>query len=189
MRRLPALLALLTAAVLAAGCGNERTPPPDVDTPGRPFGFSDREVDDAGLALQVPNGWRVAEGTPPQVIASSTGTAVLSVWRYPRTEPLPDSEDELQAARDNLIDAAKARDPDLRVRSSEVTEIDGRPAVEIVAEGTITGRERVLHSVHVYAFGSEYVIDAYARAQDFERVDEQVFEEVIDSIELSEPMA
>jgi len=189
MRRPPALLALLAAAVLAAGCGNARTPPPDVDTPGPPFGFSDREVDDAGLALQIPNGWRVAEGTPPQVIASSTGTAVLSVWRYPRSEPLPDSENELQAARDNLVDAAKARDPGLRVRDSQVTEVDDRPAVEIVAEGTIAGRKRVVHSVHVYAFGSEYVIDAYARPRDFERVDEKVFEEVLDSVELSEPKA
>ncbi len=189
MRRLPALLALLAAGVLAAGCGNARTPPPDADTPGSPFGFSQRKIDDAGLALRVPNGWRVTEGSPPQVIASSTGTAVLSVWRYPRSEPLPASEAELQAALDNLTDAAKARDPGLRVRDSEVTEIDDRPAVEIVAKGTIAGRERVVHSVHVYAFDSEYVIDAYARPRDFGRVDEEVFEEVLESIELSEPVA
>lgn len=189
MRRPPALLALLAAAVLAPGCGNARTPPPDVDTPGLPFGFTQREVDDAGLALKVPNGWRVAEGAPPQVIATSTGTAVLTVWRYPRTEPLPSDEMEIRAALENLTDAAKARDPGLRVRDSQVTEVDDRPAVEIVAEGTIAGRERVVHSVHVYALGSEYVIDAYARPRDFERVDEKVFEEVLDSVELSEPMA
>lgn len=189
MRRLPALLALLAVGLLANGCGNARAPAPDADTPGSPLSFSKREVDDAGLALKVPNGWRVAEGAPPQVIASATGTAVLTVWRYPRIEPLPGSDDELRAALDNLTDAARARDPDLRVRDAEVTRIDDRPAVEIVAEGTIAGRRRVLHSVHVYAFASEYVIDAYARPRDFQRVDEDVFEEVLDSIRLSEPMA
>ena len=189
MRRPPALLALVAAAVLSAGCGNARTSPRDFDTPGPAFGFSEREIDDAGLALRVPNGWRVVEGAPPQLIASGTGTAVLSVWRYPRSEPLPASDDEVRAALKNLTDAAKARDPGLRVRSSEVTEIDARPAVELVAAGTIAGRKRVLHSVHVYAFGAEYVIDAYARPRDFKRVDREIFEKVLGSIELSEPSA
>lgn len=187
MRRALPLVSLIAIAALAAGCGAQRTPVPEASRPGAPFGFEPVALEGAGVALRAPRGWRYSEPGAPHVVSISTGTAVISVWRYPRSEPLPSTAEELKAALENLVAAARARDPDLLVLDQGVLELDGKPAVGLTVSTEIAGRRRTVQSVHAYAFGAEVVIDAYAGPRDFFRVNEQTFLPVLESIELSEP--
>lgn len=181
-------LALLTVlASVAAGCGAQRNPPPDAGRPGIPFGFEPVSFEDAGIALRAPRGWNYQEPGAPQVVVMNTGTAVISVWRYPRTEPLPDEPAELEAALVNLTAAARARDPDLMVLEESTGQLDGQPAATLTVSTEIAGRRRTVMSVHAYAFGAEVVVDAYAGPRDFFRVNKQAFQPVLDSIEITEP--
>lgn len=185
-RALP-FVSLIAVAALVTGCGTQRTPVPDPSRPGPPFGFEPVTLDGAGIALQAPRGWRYSEPGAPHLVNISTGTAVISVWRYPRSEPLPSAPDQLEAALENLLAAARARDPDLLVLDEGVLELDGRPAVALTVSTEIAGRRRTVQSVHAYAFGAETVIDAYAGPRDFFRVNQQTFLPVLRSVELSEP--
>jgi len=181
------LLLLIAVAALGAGCGAQRTPAPDASRPGEPFGFEPVTLEGAGIALGAPRGWRYTEPDAPHVVRISTGTGVISAWRYPRSEPLPSAPDQLAAALENLLAAARARDPDLLVLDEGVTELDGQPAVALTVSTQIAGRRRTVQSVHAYAFGAEVVIDAYAGPRSFFRVNAQTFLPVLASIELSEP--
>ena len=187
VRRALPFVSLIAVAALAAGCGAQRTPVPDASRPGAPFGFEPVTLEGAGIALDAPRGWRYREPGAPHVLNISTGTGVISVWRYPRSEPLPSTPDQLEAALENLVAAARARDPDLLVLDEGILELDGQPAVALTVSTEIAGRRRTVQSVHAYAFGAEVVIDAYAGPREFFRVNEQTFVPVLQSIELSEP--
>jgi hypothetical protein len=187
VRRALPLLLLIAVATLTAGCGAQRTPAPDASRPGAPLGFEPVDLEAAGIALGAPRGWDYSEPGAPHVASISTGTGVISVWRYPRSEPLPSAPDQLEAALENLLAAARARDPDLLVLDEGVVELDGKPAVALTASTEIAGRRRTVQSVHAYAFGAEVVVDAYAGPSDFFRVNVQTFLPVLGSIELSEP--
>ena len=185
-RALPYVL-LVVLAALATGCGALRTPAPDASRPGQAFGFEPVTFDGSGVALAAPRGWGYREPGAPHLVTISTGTGVISVWRYPRSEPLPSAPGELEAALENLLAAARARDPDLLVLDRGIDELDGQPAVTLTVSSEIAGRRRTVRSVHAYAFGAEVVLDAYAGPREFFRVNAQTFAPVIDSIELSEP--
>jgi hypothetical protein len=187
VRRALPLVLLTVLAALAAGCGAQRTPVPDAARPGIPFGFEPVTLEGAGIALGAPRGWNYTEPGAPHVVSISTGTGVISAWRYPRSEPLPSTPDQLEAALENLLAAARARDPDLLVLDQGTGALDGQPAVDLTVSTEIAGRRRTVHSVHAYAFGAEIVLDAYAGPRDFFRVNAQTFQPFIDSIELSEP--
>ena len=187
VRRALPFVTFIAFAALAAGCGAQRTPVPDASRPGPPFGFEPVTLGDSGVALGAPRGWRYREPGAPHLVNIFTGTAVLSVWRYPRSEPLPSTPDQLEAALENLLAAARARDPDLLVLDEGIVELDGQPAVALSVSTEIAGRRRTVQSVHAYAFGAEVVIDAYAGPREFFRVNQQTFLPVIASIELSEP--
>ncbi|HEV2819948.1 MAG TPA: hypothetical protein VGW11_05520 [Solirubrobacteraceae bacterium] len=187
MRRALLFVPLIAVAALAVGCGAERTPVPDASRPGPPFGFEPVTLGDSGVALDAPRGWRYREPGAPQLVNIFTGTAVISVWRYPRSEPLPSSPEQLEAALENLLAAARARDPDVLVLDEGVVELDGQPAVAVMVSTEIAGRRRTVQSVHAYAFGAEVVVDAYAGPREFFRVNKQTFLPVLRSIELSEP--
>ena len=187
MRRSLSVVLLIALAALAAGCGAQRTPVPDASRPGAPFGFEPVTLEGAGIALGAPRGWRYSEPGAPHVLSISTGTGVISAWRYPRSEPLPSTPDQLEAALENLLAAARARNPELLVLDEGIVELDGQPAVALTVSTEIAGRRRTVQSVHAYAFGAEIVLDAYAGPRDFFRVNVETFLPVLASIELSEP--
>ncbi len=185
-RPLPALAAL---AALAVGCGNDRTPPPDVFTPGPPLGSNTQSYDTAGLGFEAPAGWSLAPGQAPLVATMATGRATVSVFRYPRTEPLPRDAASLDAAAEALVGAAKQRDPSFVEIKRARLRVDGRPAVVLRGTETVAGQPRTVRSTHVYAFGGEVVVDAIAPAADFARVDAEVFRPLVRSLELRAPRA
>ena len=113
------------------------------------------------------------------------GQATVAIWRYPRTETLPKTKLELQAARDALVDASLKRDATFEKIKTAATTIAGAPAVQIRAREQIAGQPRTVRSTHIYADGAEYVIDAYADADSFRAVDAKVFRPLLRSVHVS----
>ncbi|WP_205698056.1 hypothetical protein [Conexibacter sp. SYSU D00693] len=187
--RLPLVLAPLaaSAALAATGCGNDETPPPDTTTPGPALGSEVKSYPRHGISFRAPAGWNLDDGQAPLVATIATGQATIAIWRYPRSEELPNSQAELKAARDALLTAAKRRDDTFREIKSAPAEIAGKPAVQIRARETIQGQPRVVRSTHVYADGAEVVVDAFAGADDFRRVDAEVFRPLLRSLRLQAP--
>jgi hypothetical protein len=178
---------LIAATALLAGCGNDRTPAPDVKTPGPPIGTTPARYPQHGIAFTAPGGWRLGRGEAPLVATAQTGQATIAVWRYPRSEPLPRSTAHLRAARDALVSAAKARDATFEAIKTAVTRVAGAPAVQVRATETIDGQPRTVRSTHVYKQGAEIVVDAYAPEKHFRRVDAQVFRPLLRSLRITKP--
>jgi hypothetical protein len=183
MRRLTLIGCAL--AVLAAGCGNEQSTPPDVSKPVHPAGSV--PFKSQGIAFATPGGWHARPGASPLVATVQSGPAQIAVWRYPRTEPLPTTSAQLTQARDLLLQAAKARDQTFKEARTAITKVDGHPAIQIRATETVSGRGRTVRSTHVYAFGAEIVIDAFAPADVFGQVDREAFVPVVKSLRLASP--
>ena len=181
------VLALGASALLGWGCGNDRTLPPDVMTPGPPLGSNTQSYDPAGLEFKAPAGWNVQPGEPPLVTTIATGQAAVSIFRYPRTEPLPATPTALDAAAAALVDAARTRDPTFVEIKRARLRVDGRPAVVVRGTETVAGQPRTVRSTHIYAFGGEVVVDAIAPAEDFKRVDAEVFRPLVRSLRIRAP--
>lgn len=181
-RRLP-----LLACLVVAGCGNAQSHPPDVSAPAQPSGTSAVRFDAAGLRFAAPGGWHVQAGTAPLVATVQSGTALIAIWRYPRAERLPATTAQLTQARDLLLQAAKARDPSFTAARSAITKLGSHPAIQVRGTETVSGQPRVVRSTHVYAFGSEVVVDAYAPPSAFGQVDREAFQPVVRSLRLHAP--
>ena len=67
------------------------------------------------MALERPANWRLRRRDAPGVFELLSGEAVVAGWAYPREEPLPEDEAELEAAKDRLVEAIEERDPEFRV--------------------------------------------------------------------------
>jgi hypothetical protein len=182
MRRL-----MIVACLLFAGCGNDQQHPPAVAAPAQPSGTTAVTFDSAGVRFAAPGGWHVQPGTAPLVATVQSGTALVAVWRYPRTEPLPASHSQLTQARDLLLQAAKARDATFKPLKSAITKLGSHPAIQVRGTETNSGQARTVRSTHVYAFGAEVVIDAYAPADVFGRVDRTAFVPLVRSLKLRAP--
>jgi len=187
---IPTVLALAAAAAsVATGCGRERIAAPDVARPAPPGQFNPVVRPAVGLRFQLPGTWQPQEGRAPLVLTATSGTATIALWRYPRTEPLPDDAAALRAARRRLAEAARIRDRTVKVVSSRSTRVDGARAVTLVADQTVAGRPRRVRSTHVYAKGAEVVLDTYAAPRDFPFADRAAFRPVLRSLKIDPPAA
>lgn len=187
-RRRRALTRALVLVLLLAGCGNARQMPPDVATPGPAFGSERVTYPQAGLTLnRAPAGWARIAGAAPAVATIATGQATIGIFRYPRTEPLPRTRKQLDAAATALVAAAKARDPSFIEIKRARLKVDGQPAIQIRGTETIDGQPRTVRTTHVYAHGGEIVVDAYAPEASFRRVDAQVFRPLLATLRVSAP--
>jgi hypothetical protein len=184
VRRAP-ILAL--AVVLLAGCGNERTPRPDIGQTIEPGTFRDVKYPELGISIKAPNRWRLFGADAPQVATIASGDAQIAIWRYPRSEPLPVDRAQLKAARKALISQVEGRDKTFDLTSSRLVIKPGLRGVELIGQSTNQGERRSVRSLHAYANGYEVVVDAFAPPRDFVRVDEQTFGPVSRSLRLSAP--
>jgi hypothetical protein len=185
MRR---LLPLLACALATAGCGNEQSKPPDVAAPARVTGAMESQAfAPAGIEFLAPGDWHVQAGQPPLVATVQSGSAQIAVWRYPRTEPLPKSGAQLTQARDLLLQTAKARDQTFKEAATAITRLGGHPAIQVRGTETVGGQPRTVRSMHVYAFGAEVVVDAFAPASVFGQVDREAFGPLVRSLKLHAP--
>jgi hypothetical protein len=164
-----------------AGCGTKPLAPPNpqqVREPGRAVTLHDPRT---GLKFEAPLNWVKRIRTNPGVFRIASGSADVSGWAYPRTEKLPQTENELATARDALVALAKQRNPSFRLSSSRITKIQEWPAIELRGTQRILGRVIETHSVHVYRAG-EYVFEALAPASAFEIADHEVLEPLLRSL-------
>lgn len=184
-----ALATLLTAAVaVLAACGNEPDrPPPVISEPKPAGGWIPYPITEQGVSFDRPAAWRITPGDPPLLATMSSGLATISVWRYPRQEPLPETLEELTAAKDALVAAAQARDPTFEVIKAKGTRAAHRPAVVIIGDETVAGQARRVRSTHIYTNASEFVVDAFAPADQFALVEEPIIVELIRTFEFTDP--
>ena len=187
MSRRVAAPVLSVCLLVTLGCGRERIAPPDTVRPATPAGIEPEEFPEVGLFLDRPGNWPFVPGRAPLVASASSGTATVALWRYLRSEPLPRDETALEAAQSALEDAARNRDPSFVVEEGRRLEVDGAPAIQLLGTETVAGQKRRVRSTHVYAKGSEVVLDAYAPEQDFERVDDEVFTPMVESLRIDPP--
>jgi hypothetical protein len=178
-------LLLLLPVVVLAGCGSERTPVPDITHAVAPVGTKAYELSGGAVRFTAPGNW---DTMPPEGSLAGgvrSRTATVAVWRYERTEPLPDSRKALKAAGARLTASAQAHDPTFRVRVTRFRHRGGgAPSIELVGAQTIAGVPVDVRSTHLFADGAEVVVDAYAPPGDFPRVDEQVFLPLLRSLKV-----
>jgi hypothetical protein len=187
-RRFAAASIALALAAGAAGCGNERQDAPQVPQAASPSGKRIERLVRYGVTFTRPRNWSLSEGRPPQLASVSSGRAIVTLWRYRRVERLPRSDGDLARARKALVAAARGRDKTLRVVSARGLRLDDVPAVEIVANEKIGLVRRKVRSTHLYAHGAELVVDAYAPAGEFARVDRAAFVPLLRSLRVTEPL-
>jgi hypothetical protein len=187
------LLTLLAgAAILLAGCGNDRTPVPDLGLIPAPKGFRDAEFKAQGVQFRAPTNWRVVPGSDTQLATVAIGDAQVGIWRYERSEPLPETRAQLGAARQALVAQIESRDPTFKLTSTRLVVKPGFRGVEVVGTGTnLTNGsiQRSMRSLHAYGHGLEVVLDAFAPPRDFARVDEQAFGPMARSLRVTAPRA
>jgi hypothetical protein len=184
------LLALVAAAGLLAGCGNDRTPVPETGFIPAPKAFRDAPFLAQGVTFRAPTNWRIVPGEGTQIATVAIGDAQVGVWRYERSEPLPETRDQLDAARQALVAQIENRDPTFKLTSTRLVIKPGIKAVEVIGLGTnLTNKsiQRSMRSLHAYGRGVEVVMDAFAPPKEFARVDEQAFGPMTRSLKLPKP--
>ena len=142
------------------------------------------------MRFRAPTNWRVVPGEAPLVATVAIGGAQIGVWRYPRSEPLPETRAQLDAARKALVAQIESRDPTFKLTSTRLIVKPGIRGVEVIGIGanlTNQSVQRSMRSVHAYGRGAEVVMDAFAPVKEFSRIDEQTFGPVTRSLKLRTP--
>jgi hypothetical protein len=186
---LRAALPLFACVALLAACGEEPDDPPRVFKVKAPQGQKRADFPRVGMAFQHPENWRLRRRDAPGVFELVSGQAIVAGWGYPREEPLPETDAELEAAMDRLVEAIKIRDPDYRLRSAALTEVAGAPAIDVEGEQTLSRRDLRTRSVHIFLGETEYVIEAIAPPRDYGLVERRVMQPLLDSLELEGEVA
>lgn len=182
MRRV--LVALLCTAAVA-GCGNDVSRPPDTRTPEPPRGTREVDLEPAGVSFTAPFNWPALPAEGQRAGGIQSRRATVAVWRYDRSEPLPETGAELREVQKLLVDRVSERDPGFELRSARRLRRGGARAIELVGRQTIAGRPYDVRSTHIFHDNAEIVVDAYAPPEHFERVDRTVFRPLLGSLELS----
>jgi hypothetical protein len=175
---------MLVCVPFLAACGKEREPAPPVFEVKAPKGHRTAEFPSVGMSFEGPRNWKLRPRTAPGVFELASGEALVTGWAYPREEPLPETDAQLDAAKGRLVDAIEARDGDFKVRSAAVSEVAGAPAIDVRGDQVIARRRLRTRSVHVFEGGVEYVIEALAPPADEALVDTRVLEPLLTSLRL-----
>jgi hypothetical protein len=179
-----AWLAIPALALACGGCGNARNHPTGLSQLGTPVSLVDYSTPSGDVSFGRPSTWSVGGGPSPEVAQISSGSAVATIYAYPRTDLALDQAG-VEAARQRLLTSLHRRAPQFVVQSSRVLKVDGAFAVEIVGHGKIAGHPVRTKSVHVYKGAAEYVIDAYARPKFFRQAETEAFDPLLATIRLS----
>ncbi len=180
-RRLASLA--IPALLACAGCGNARRQTPPLAQLGPQVSLVNYSAASGDVSFGHPSTWSVIAGTPPQIAQLSSGSAVATVYAYPRTD-LSLSAAGAEASRRRLLASLQQRAPSFVVSSSRLRKVDGAEAVEIVGSGRIAGHRVRTQSTHVYKGAAEYVIDAYARPKFFQQARTEAFDPMLATLRL-----
>jgi len=175
VRRLPIVVpAALATLVLAGGCGSQRREavPRSIEPAAQ---SKQARFAKAGLAVSLPRNATVIRDVPlPSVFKATVGEPFLSAFAYRRSQQLPRTSGELEAARGRLVRTVAQREPGYRLIRSGVTAVDGARAVEIVGRQSLSRRRVQVRSLHVFKGSAEYVIEVVAPVEQFARFDAAV---------------
>jgi len=180
----PLATLLLLAAFALAACGNERGEAPATRVVGQDP-VKRLKFPRYGVEVSVPTTASVQRTARPGVFRLFLGQPLVSLFAYPRREEIPRRERDLRVARRRLVKEVKRRDPDYELRGTRLTEIGGAKAIELLGDQTISRGRLRTRSVHVYKRDAEYVIELLAPPAEFERTDAEIFEPLLQSLELS----
>jgi len=181
--------AVLVLVLVLGGCGNSRTPVPNLQPPAPPGAVVQLRYPAYGISLRVPSNW-VQEGAGAPLLATvSSGKAVVALWSYRRAAPPPAGMAGLALARVRLIAATERRDRSLRLIHAKFIQVDHHAGVELDALERIAGQPRRVRSVHVFTRHAEVVLDAYAPPEIFHPVDHDVFSPLKRSLRLQSSTA
>ena len=175
----------IACALLLSACGKEQEPAPPIFDVQPPRGERTVELREAGMTFVRPRNWTLRQRDAPGAFELVSGQAVVSGWAYVRDEELPETPEQLERARERLLEAIEERDPRFERGSSEITEVAGAPAIEVRGLQVIAKRRLRTRSVHVFEGTVEYVFEAISPPGDHALVDERVFERLLDSLELT----
>ena len=181
-----ALSALLLGCCLAA-CGTDRVEPVDPLAVKEPRDWLRATEQRTGISIEVPRTWQRDFRESPGLFRIVSGAAQVSGWAYERTEPLPEDDEALAAARDALVEEAKRRNPSLEVESVRTREVAGAPGVEVLGTQEIEGTRIRTRSVHFFHEGREFVIEALGPPDVFPEADRIVLERLLASLRFVEP--
>jgi len=185
-RQLAVVLGSLAA--LLSACGERQEQPPDVFAVDKPRGARQSAFREAGMELERPKNWKLRRRDPPGVFEILSGEAIVSGWAYPREEPLPATDAQLEAARKRLVEAIEQRDPSFKVSAAKTTEMGGSLAIDVRGRQVISRRTVQTRSVHVFEGEVEYVFEALAPPDSFART-AAVLAQVLRSVELTGAVA
>lgn len=183
----PLLVLAVLLACIGAGCGNDRTEPPETQVPESPAGHRTDEYPEAGISFRAPANWTTIARQGSRLGGIQNKRATLAIWRYPRSEPLPRTAAELKEVEQLLIERVKRRDPTFTLESSTRLKRGGARAIELVGRQTVAGLPYQVRSSHVFFDNHEIVFDGFAPPEHFDRVDRTVFVPVLESLELERP--
>ncbi|HEX4108852.1 MAG TPA: hypothetical protein VHX88_11995 [Solirubrobacteraceae bacterium] len=171
------VIAVLVLIGIAALIGSDypRERAPAISAPPSPAEFGFQRFSSAGLSLYAPLNWHLTPAAPPEVETMTAGPGIVAIWRYPRTQPLPRSAAALDLARNALSHAVVQRDPTVRISRDDITRINHRHAIMLLAREGIAGQVRDVRSAHIFAEHSEYVIDMISPPASFPRLDRTLF--------------
>ncbi len=189
MRNRSILLAL--CAALLAGCGSSHSggaaTATNVSTavvPAAPGGFATFRY--PGFSVQLPRAWRITRGTSGALlVAAQSGAATISVWRYPRRQPVPLTHASLMRAMGALVAATQRRHPDFRLVHARVAPVAHHGGIELVGVETLGGRRQQLRSTHLFVDQAEVVVDAYVAPPLFPATDQSAFLPVVYRLRVS----
>jgi hypothetical protein len=180
-----AVSAIFAVAMSLAACGNSRTPAPTRAQLDTPLSFRRVRIRAAGISLRVPLTWGIASQRGPLVSTISFGTAVVAIWRYPRSGSTAVSGSALRQATCRLVKAARAHDPSFRVTATRLARVGGAPTIELDALEQIGTGRRQVRSLHVFIPRAELVFDEYAPPSSFASVNGSVFAPITQSVVLN----
>ena len=182
---------LLACVLLLAACGEEPDDPPPVFQVKAPEGRKQAAFPPVGMKFEHPANWKLRRRDEPGVFELVSGQAIVAGWAYPREEPLPETDAQLEAAARRLNEAIMVRDPDFRLINTFTTEqVAGAPTIDLEGEQTLSRRDLRTRSVHIFKDGTEYVIESIAPSPDHAVVERRVLQPLLDSLEIEgEPEA
>ena len=184
-RSLQAAAAVAAIPVAVAGCGNQPLQPPDLTALGKARPTARFVAGGGAVTFRYPRSWVPDQGTPPRVAGLGSGSALVSVYAYPRGDT-GTSRAAILAARKRLLGSLQQRAPGFLVKTTRLIRVDGSPAVQIRGRGIVGSGPVATLSTHVYEPRVEWVIDAYATPDRFDAAERIAFAPLLRSIHLSD---
>ena len=138
-----------------------------------------------GLSLALPRTIAPERRRSPGVFRAAVGQSFVAAFAYRRSEQLPRTRPELEAARRRLVREVERRSRSFRLVSSRRTRAAGAPALEVVGDQTIARSRLRTRSLHLFKGRGEYVIDMLAPVSEFQASNRNYFTPAVRSLRVT----